>query len=390
MPDSTLSANIVNSVAEIPAAVWNGLAPGSGGVPDNPFLEHAFFLAAEQSGSATRRTGWQPQHILLSDAAGEPVGIMPLYLKSHSQGEYVFDHGWADAFQRAGGDYYPKLQSAVPFTPVTGPRLLARDDATRIALLRTAETFAARNNVSSVHATFAPDDEVELARQNGWLVRHDTQYHWHNDGFGSFDDFLGTLSSRHRKVTRRERRDALGDGITVKWLSGADLTEEVWDAFFAFYQDTGSRKWGRPYLNRSFFSMLSAAMRKRVLLMFAYDGDEPIAGTLSLIGKDRLYGRYWGSTREVPFLHFELCYYQAIDYAIAHGLKVVEAGAQGEHKLARGYAPATTRSIHWIGHPGLRDAIARFVVQERASVENEQKALERYTPFRHGDIPTDD
>jgi hypothetical protein len=391
VPESTYTASVVSSVAEIPAAVWNGLTPGSGGTPDNPFLEHAFFLAAEQSGSATRRTGWQPQHLLLSDSAGEAVGVMPLYLKSHSQGEYVFDHGWADAFQRAGGEYYPKLQCAVPFTPVTGPRLLARDPAARSALLTAAATLASQNDISSVHATFVPDDEVELAREAGWLVRHDTQYHWHNEGYGSFEDFLGTLSSRHRKVTRRERRDALAaDGLTVKWLSGSDLTEAVWDAFFVFYQDTGSRKWGRPYLTRSFFTQLSAAMANRILLMFAYDGDEPIAGTLSLIGKDRLYGRYWGSTREVPFLHFELCYYQAIDYAIAHRLQVVEAGAQGEHKLARGYAPATTRSIHWIGHPGLREAIARFLQQERASVENEQRMLERYTPFRHGDVPGSD
>lgn len=377
---------MLSSIAEIPAAVWNGLAPSHDGVVDNPFLDHRFLLALEQSGSASNRTGWQPQHLLLSNSAGTPVGAMPLYLKSHSQGEYVFDHGWADAFQQAGGDYYPKLQCAVPFTPVTGPRFLATDDASRTALIRTAETLATRNNISSVHATFVSEAEADLARSSGWLVRHDTQYHWHNDGFGSFEDFLGTLSSRHRKVTRRERRDALeADGLTVKWLTGSDLTEEVWDRFFEFYQDTGSRKWGRPYLNRRFFSLLGEAMADRVLLMFAYDGDEPVAGTFSMIGQDRLYGRYWGATRNVPFLHFELCYYQAIDYAIAHKLPVVEAGAQGEHKLARGYAPTTTRSVHWIGHPGLRDAVARFVVQERASVAREQEQLERYTPFRHGD-----
>ena len=386
MPDAPLSANVVSSVAEIPAAVWNGLAPSHDGVVDNPFLDHAFFLAAEQSGSASERTGWLPQHLLLNDGAGEPVGVMPLYLKSHSQGEYVFDHGWADAFQRAGGDYYPKLQCAVPFTPVTGPRFLARDDAHRTALIRTAEQLATRNNVSSVHATFVSEAEAELARASGWLVRHDTQYHWHNQDFSSFDDFLETLSSRHRKVTRRERRDALAvDGLTVKWLTGSDLTETVWDHFFEFYQDTGSRKWGRPYLNRRFFSLLSAAMADRILLMFAYSGDVPIAGTLSLIGHDRLYGRYWGATQNVPFLHFELCYYQAIDYAIANKLQVVEAGAQGEHKLARGYEPATTRSVHWIGHPGLRDAVAQFLAQERASVAREQEQLERYTPFRHGE-----
>lgn len=377
---------MLSSIAEIPAAVWNGLAPSHDGVVDNPFLDHRFLLALEQSGSASNRTGWQPQHLLLSNSAGTPVGAMPLYLKSHSQGEYVFDHGWADAFQQAGGDYYPKLQCAVPFTPVTGPRFLATDDASRTALIRTAETLATRNNISSVHATFVSEAEADLARSSGWLVRHDTQYHWHNDGFGSFEDFLGTLSSRHRKVTRRERRDALeADGLTVKWLTGSDLTEEVWDQFFEFYQDTGSRKWGRPYLNRRFFSLLGEAMADRVLLMFAYDGDEPVAGTFSMIGHDRLYGRYWGATRNVPFLHFELCYYQAIDYAIAQKLPVVEAGAQGEHKLARGYAPTTTRSVHWIGHPGLRDAVARFVVQERASVAREQEQLERYTPFRHGD-----
>lgn len=386
MPEETLSADVLSSIAEIPAEVWNGLAPSHDGVVDNPFLDHRFLLALEQSGSASNRTGWQPQHILLSNSGGAPVGAMPLYLKSHSQGEYVFDHGWADAFARAGGEYYPKLQCAVPFTPVTGPRFLASDDASRTALIRTAETLATRNNISSVHATFVSEAEADLARASGWLVRHDTQYHWHNDGFSSFEDFLGTLSSRHRKVTRRERRDALeAEGLTVKWLTGADLTEEVWDAFFEFYQDTGSRKWGRPYLNRRFFSLLSEAMADRVLLMFAYDGDEPIAGTFSMIGHDRLYGRYWGATRNVPFLHFELCYYQAIDFAIAHKLPVVEAGAQGEHKLARGYAPATTRSVHWIGHPGLRDAVSRFVAQERASVAREQEALERYTPFRHGD-----
>ncbi|RYE86248.1 MAG: N-acetyltransferase, partial [Hyphomicrobiales bacterium] len=326
----TLSADIVPSTREIPAHVWNSLVPSTDGRPDNPFLDHAFFLALEESGSATRRTGWQPQHVLLKDGE-RPLGLMPLYLKSHSQGEYVFDYGWADAFARAGGEYYPKLQCAVPFTPVTAPKLLAADGdpALKRALLTAAQTLADRNGISSVHATFVPEAEAELALAAGWLVRHDTQFHWHNQGFGSFAAFLETLSSRHRKVTRRERRDALADGFSVKWLTGRDLTEAVWDAFFEFYQDTGSRKWGRPYLNREFFSRLSEAMADRVLLMFAYDGDEPIAGTLNLIGKDTLYGRYWGATRHVPFLHFELCYYQAIDFAVAHGLKTVEAGAQG-------------------------------------------------------------
>ena len=386
LPDNQLTATVHAATAEIPAETWNSLVPGHGGVPDNPFLDHRFFLALEQSGSATARTGWQPQHLLLADSAGTPLGLLPLFLKSHSQGEYVFDHGWANAFERAGGEYYPKLQSAVPFTPVTAPKLLvpSGDAAVRGALLTAAETLAEQNNISSVHATFVPDDEAELAGRAGWLNRVDTQFHWHNTGYNSFEDFLATLSSRHRKNVRRERRDAL-DGLRVEWVTGTDLTERHWDAFFTFYMDTGSRKWGRPYLNRRFFSLLSAAMADRVVLMLAYDGDEPIAGTLSMIGHDRLYGRYWGSTREVPFLHFELCYYQAIDFAIAHKLAVVEAGAQGEHKLARGYEPTTTRSIHWIGHPSLRSAIADFLEQERRAVTREQETLEEYTPFRKGE-----
>ena len=389
MPEAVLSASVVSSAAEIPAEVWNGLAPNHDGVVDNPFIDHAFFLAAEQSGSATRLTGWQPQHLLLSDPAGEPVGVMPLFLKSHSQGEYVFDHGWADAFQRAGGDYYPKLQCAVPFTPVTGPRALAQDPAHRTALLRAAEQLATQNNISSVHMTFATEEEAELARSNGWLIRHDTQYHWQNHGFSSFEGFLDTLSSRHRKVTRRERRDALGaDGLTVKWLSGKDLTEAVWDQFFEFYQDTGSRKWGQPYLTRSFFSLLGQAMADRVLLMFAYDGDEAVAGTLSLIGRDRLYGRYWGATRNVPFLHFELCYYQAIDHAIETGMTRVEAGAQGEHKLARGYLPSEIHSLHWIGDPSFRRAVAQYLEEERRAIGQEIDFLTSYGPFRH--VPADD
>ncbi|MEQ1771067.1 MAG: GNAT family N-acetyltransferase [Devosia sp.] len=370
--------------------VWDALVPGTAGKADNPFLAFDFFAALEQSGSATRRTGWQPRHLVLRNEGGIAVGLMPLYEKTHSQGEYVFDHGWADAFDRAGGSYYPKLQSAVPFTPVTGPKLLVRGDdpALRMALLNAATAYAGQRDISSVHMTFVPEADADLAASANWLLRTDTQYHWHNHGFASFDDYLATLSSRHRKVTRRERRDAL-EGLTVKWLTGTDLTEAVWDAFFDFYMDTGNRKWGRPYLNRKFFSLLTGAMAERIVLMFAYDGDEPVAGTLNLVGSDTLYGRYWGATRNVPFLHFELCYYQAIDYAIAHGLKVVEAGAQGEHKLARGYAPATTRSVHWIGHPGLRRAIADFLAQERAAVVREQAQLDALTPFRKGEGGTD-
>jgi predicted N-acyltransferase len=388
-PESALALEILASADAIDAAAWNRLVPGSDGRPDNPFLEHAFFVALERSGSASAKSGWQPQHLVLKTLAGAIRGIMPLYLKSHSQGEYVFDHGWADAFERAGGSYYPKLLSAVPFTPVTGPRLLAEDDDTRAALLLASAKLADSNDLSSVHATFLTEAEARLAGDAGWLLRHDTQFHWTNDGHTDFEGFLGALSSRHRKQVRRERREAV-EGLTIRWLSGADLTEAVWDAFFEFYMDTGSRKWGRPYLNRRFFSLLSQAIADRVLLMFAYDGDEPVAGTLSLVGRDTLYGRYWGATRQVPFLHFELCYYQAIDYALAHGLGRVEAGAQGEHKLARGYAPATTRSAHWIGHEGLRHAVARFLVEERQAVERGQEILSRYAPFRKGDPPHQD
>lgn len=380
----TLTATIVDAASEIDPAVWNNLARSTD-PHGNPFLDHAFFRAAEESGSATRRTGWTPRHLVLRDG-DVVVGIMPLYEKTHSQGEYVFDHGWANAFEQAGGSYYPKLQCSVPFTPVTAPKLLTatNDPTVKRALLTAAETYATHRGLSSIHATFEPADEADTAISAGWLLRTDTQYHWHNAGFSTFDDYLATLSSRHRKVTRRERRDAV-EGLSIRWLTGPELTEGVWDAFFEFYMDTGNRKWGRPYLNRKFFSLLSAAMSERIVLMFAYDGSTPVAGTLNLLGNDTLYGRYWGATQEVPFLHFELCYYQAIDFAIAHKLATVEAGAQGEHKLARGYVPTTTRSVHWIGHSGLRDAIARFVIQERVAVEREQAALTDLTPFKHSD-----
>ena len=387
VPD-TLTATIIDATSKIDAEVWNALWSASD-PHANPFMDHAFFLALEQSGSATRRTGWSPRHVLLADGE-RAVGLMPMFEKSHSQGEYVFDHGWANAFEQAGGSYYPKLQCAVPFTPVTAPKLLtaSQDPALKRALLTAAATYAGQRDISSIHATFIPEAEARLAAGEDWLYRTDTQYHWHNAGFGSFDDYLTTMSSRHRKVTKRERRDAV-EGLTVKWLTGSDLTESVWDAFFDFYQDTGNRKWGRPYLNRKFFSLLGEAMADRVVLMFAYDGDRPIAGTFSMRGKDALYGRYWGASHEVPFLHFELCYYQAIDFAIEHQLATVEAGAQGEHKLARGYAPSTTRSVHWIGHPGLRSAIDRFLMQERAAIVREQEALAELTPFKKGE-PTAD
>jgi predicted N-acyltransferase len=384
---NALSATIHPSTASIPAEHWNSLVPGTNEVPDNPFLDHAFFLALEESGCANGRTGWQPQHILLRNEEGTALGLLPLFLKTHSMGEYVFDHGWAQALERAGGHYYPKLQGAVPFTPVTAPKLLVPSDSLEIraALLSTAEELARQRNASSVLLTFLPNEDAATAAASGWLSRVDTQFHWHNNDYPSFDAFLETLSSRKRKVIRRERRDALADGLTIRWLSGSDIKEHHWDAFFDFYEDTGSRKWGQPYLNRKFFSLLGQYMADRVLLIFAYEGDEPIAGAINFIGKDRLYGRNWGATREVPFLHFEVCYYQAIDYAIAHGLKVVEAGAQGEHKLARGYTPVATHSAHWIAHPGLRDAVADYLEAERPAVEREQEALEGFTPFRRGE-----
>lgn len=383
MADEKLTATIAASTAEIPKKVWNDLLPQTNGIPDNPFLDHDFFLSLEESGCATAQTGWQPQHIVL-EQDGEPVGLMPLFLKSHSQGEYVFDYGWADAYMRAGGEYYPKLQCSVPFTPASAPKLLvpSGEDRFRRALLQTAEQLCARIGASSVHATFVPEAEQALAEELGWLVRHDTQFHWFNQDFTDFDAFLDTLSSRKRKNIRKERRGALADGVEIKWITGSDLTEAHWDAFFTFYMDTGSRKWGRPYLNREFFSMISERMADRILLIFAYEDGEPIAGALNFIGSDTLYGRNWGCVKDVPFLHFEVCYYQAIDFAIAHGLPKVEAGAQGEHKLSRGYAPTQTRSIHWIAHPGLRDAVADYLVQERRAVAHDQDLLSEHTPYR--------
>ncbi|KKB10314.1 hypothetical protein VE26_06195 [Devosia chinhatensis] len=371
----------------MPAEVWNGLVPSSAGQPDNPFLDHAFFWALEEAGCATGKTGWQAQHILLSDERDRPVGLMPLFLKSHSMGEYVFDHGWANALERAGGHYYPKLQGSVPFTPATAPKLLVPDGSleAQAALLQTAQELAGRLDASSVHMTFVPESEAQLAESVNWLRRVDTQFHWRNQGYSSFEDFLETLSSRKRKTIRRERRDALADGISVKWLSGAEIEEQHWDAFFDFYEDTGARKWGRPYLNRTFFSLLGQYMADRVVLMLAYDGHTPIAGAINFRGRDRLYGRNWGAIRDVPFLHFEVCYYQAIDYAIAHKLEVVEAGAQGEHKLARGYEPVLTHSVHWIAHPGLRRAVADYLEEERPAIEQQQDMLESFTPFRKGE-----
>ncbi len=378
-----LSATIHPSTESVDADIWNALVPAAGGIPDNPFLDHAFFLALEASGSAIPETGWQPQHIVLS-LDDTPVGLMPLFLKSHSQGEYVFDHAWADAIERAGGRYYPKLQCAVPFTPVLAPKLLvpSNDPALETALLDTAGQLCERLGASSVHATFVEEEEAKLAQRNQWLVRHDTQFHWHNRNYPDFDAFLATLSSRKRKALKKERHQALASGLRVEWLSGSDLTETHWDHFFEFYQNTGARKWGQPYLTREFFSLISQTMAERIVLMLARDEQDYVAGALNLLGKNTIYGRYWGRSRDIPFLHFEMCYYQAIDYAIAHELSIVEAGAQGQHKLARGYVPVITRSVHWIQNPSLRRAIAGYLQQERATVARDQEFLAGSAPYK--------
>ena len=332
------------------------------------------------------RTGWQPRHLLAENAAGELLGAAPCYVKTHSRGEYVFDHGWAEAFERAGGDYYPKLQVAVPFTPVTGPRLLVRagleTDAVRCALADALVEITAASELSSAHITFLTKDEWEMLGERNFLRRTDQQFHWENAAYNSFDDFLAALASRKRKTIRRERKEALSAGIDVCWLTGSDLTESIWDVFFAFYMETGSRKWGRPYLTREFFSVVGDKMRDRILLVMARRAGRWIAGAINFIGADTLYGRNWGAIEHHPFLHFELCYYQAIDYAIAHRLKRVEAGAQGEHKLARGYLPHTTYSVHFIANPALRRAIADYLARERVYVQAAAEELAAAAPFR--------
>ncbi|HEX9965620.1 MAG TPA: GNAT family N-acetyltransferase [Allosphingosinicella sp.] len=375
---SEIKARLGRGVASFDPADWDRCA-GTG----DPFLSHAFLSALEESGSATARTGWQPVPIAIDGEDGRPAAVAPAYLKSHSQGEYVFDHGWAAAWERAGGDYYPKLQIAVPFTPVPGRRLLAEREALASGLIAAAEAVVDRHDLSSAHATFIAEEEVSLFERAGWLIRIDSQFHWHNRGYGSFEEFLGDLSSRKRKALRRERAAAL-EGLEVEHLTGAAITEAHWDAFWVFYQDTGSRKWGRPYLTRRFFSLLGERLADRILLIFALRDGRPIAGALNLIGSDALYGRYWGTTEEVPHLHFELCYHQAIEAAIARGLARVEAGAQGPHKLSRGYAPVPTWSAHFIPDPDFRAAVADFLEAERRAVADEIGALAEMTPFRRG------
>ncbi len=378
MSAEQIVARIAPGVAAFDAATWDRCAGGG-----NPFLSHAFLAALEESGSVGARAGWQPAPIAIDGPGGAPDAVLPAYVKSHSQGEYVFDHGWADAFERAGGRYYPKLQIAVPFTPVPGRRLLAAEPALAPALIAAAERVVEQNRLSSAHATFIDPGEVELFERAGWLIRIDSQFHWHNEGFESFGDFLAALSSPKRKSIRKERARAI-EGLEVVHLTGNDISEAHWDAFWAFYQDTGARKWGRPYLTRSFFSLIGERMADRILLILALRDGVPIAGALNLIGADALFGRYWGCTEEVPGLHFELCYYRAIDEAIARGLARVEAGAQGSHKLARGYRPVPTYSAHYFADPHLADAVARYLEAERPAVVEEIRMLDEHAPFKKG------
>jgi predicted N-acyltransferase len=383
------SIRIAAGIGAFTCDEWNGFAGTTRGDAENgynPLVSFAFLSALEDSGCAVRRTGWQGHHLRLETTQGRLLGAVPCYLKSHSQGEYVFDHGWSDAFERAGGRYYPKLQCAVPFTPVTGPRLLVGKgedpDAVKAGLAAGLKMVTDKLGVSSAHVTFAQESDVATLEAAGFLHRTDQQFHFFNEGFSTYDDFLATLASRKRKAMKKERREALTDGITIDWLTGKDLTEKAWDDFFAFYMDTGSRKWGRPYLNRQFFSLIGERMADDILLVMARRNGRYIAGAINFIGSDALYGRNWGCIEDHPFLHFEVCYHQAIDFAIERKLKMVEAGAQGEHKLARGYRPVTMHSAHYISHPGLRNAVADYLKRERREVERMGEYLEEHTPFR--------
>ncbi len=371
---------VVESIAAITADDWNRCAlTVSENV--NPFVQHEFLSALEDSGSVGKNTGWLPRHIVL-EKAGRVEGVAPCYLKSHSQGEYVFDHGWADAYQRAGGEYYPKLQIAVPFTPVTGPRLFAAAPADRIQLASAIRDLCTSNDLSSAHMTFATSEEASLLEGLDWLLREDIQFHWQNKSYATYDDFLATLASAKRKALRKERRGFSELEISFQKLTGRDITATHWDHFYEFYMDTGARKWGRPYLTRSFFSLIGERMANQILLVMAVREGRFIAGALNFLSNDTVYGRNWGCVENHPFLHFETCYYQAQDFAIENKLKTVEAGAQGEHKLSRGYVPVKTQSLHFLAHPGLRKAVANYLREERQAVAENREYLADHTPFR--------
>jgi uncharacterized protein len=370
--ETEILAKVASGVSGLNARAWDRLGTG------DPFLSHAFLSALEDSGSVGRGTGWTPAPILIEDDGSHLIAAAPAYLKTHSQGEYVFDHGWADAWERAGGQYYPKVQVAVPFTPVPGQRLLGTRPQ---QLLAAIEAVTVQNDMSSAHITFVDEAGAAESDRRGWLIRDGVQYHWFNRGYPAFEDFLGALSSRRRKTVRKERAAAC-DGLGIRALRGAEIGPGEWDAMWAFYQDTGSRKWGRPYLTREFFDLIGKRMGEKLLLFLAYREEQPIAGALNFIGADALYGRYWGAIDEVPFLHFELCYYRAIEWAIDHGLSQVQAGAQGEHKVARGYEPVITRSAHFIPNRSFREAVADFLVNERAAIATEAEWLRRDLPYR--------
>ncbi len=397
------SIRVHSSIAEIDRTAWDSCAnPGwsdargsgctSAGLLTktayNPFVSWDFLEALERSGTVSAKTGWAPRHAVLTEN-GAVTAVMPCYAKSHSQGEYVFDWGWADAFERAGGRYYPKLQVSVPFTPVTGPRLMTAPGpqaAERKQMLAAGlAELTRRMGASSAHITFLPDEDAASLTELGFLHRTDQQFHFTDEGYGDFEGFLAALASRKRKAVRKERREALSDGVEIEWLTGSDVTEAAWDSFFAFYMDTGARKWGQPYLNRRFFSILGERMADKVLLIMAKRNGRFVAGALNLIGSEALYGRYWGAMEDLPFLHFEVCYYQAIDFALKHGLKRVEAGAQGAHKLARGYLPTTTHSVHYIPDPSFRRAVANYLAEERREVAFQGEVLSGHAPFRHED-----
>jgi hypothetical protein len=384
-----VTIRVVRSFLEIKSTEWGLLTGASRSGPDyNPFISHAFLSALEESGSATAETGWMGHHLLLEEE-GRLIGAIPCYLKSHSQGEYVFDYGWADAFQRAGGRYYPKLQASVPFTPATGPRLLVREgeDGTRIRslLAQGLQQVARELGTSSAHVTFLTQGELPALTEAGFLHRTDQQFHFINRGYANHEAFLAELSSSKRKNLRKERRNALENGLSIDWLTGSDLTEDIWDQFFRFYMDTGSRKWGRPYLTRLFYSLVGERMPDDILLVMAKREGRYVAGAINFIGADALYGRHWGCVEDHPFLHFEVCYHQAIDFALEKKLARVEAGAQGEHKLARGYEPVTTHSAHFITHSGLRRAVADYLEHERREVAQAGEYLGEHTPFRKGE-----
>nr|WP_210730615.1 GNAT family N-acetyltransferase [Roseibacterium persicicum] len=381
----------MTSLAQIDAADWDACAcpeAADGGRPDDPFTTHRFLSALERSRSVGAGTGWTPRH-LVARAEGQVIAVAPLYAKGHSQGEYIFDHNWAHAYERAGGRYYPKLQMAVPFTPATGRRFLTRPGWRELglaALVQGAVQLADEGRLSSLHVTFCTPEEAEAGARMGLMARASQQFHWENDGYADFDDFLAALSSRKRKTLRKERAEAQGFGGEIVALTGDQIRPEHWDAFWAFYQDTGARKWGQPYLTRAFFDEAQATMRDDMLLVLAVRGGRPVAGALNFIGRDVLYGRYWGCTEHHPCLHFELCYYQAVDHAIAHGLSRVEAGAQGTHKLARGYMPVQTHSLHWVRDEGFAQAVARYLEAERAAVDEEIEVMTGYGPFRKAQV----